>query len=419
MGFARLPFPRFAFAGTIASLPPSSGRLLAIIDFRMAVAPAGKAPSATPPPPKQKFHAYPFWSPRFWHGMRFGDWIALCIQHRFRIHPIRWPMAFLISLISPFNSVMGAIQRWQYGRQIDETPITEPPVFILGHWRSGTTYLHELMYLDDRFVSPTTYQCFAPRHFLLTEWLMTRLGGWLLPRHRPMDNVLAGWDRPQEDEFALIELNAPTPYWRMAFPNDPPPDMEFLDMAGVAPEALARFEQALRWFVKALTFHAPKRVLLKSPPHTGRIATLARLFPGAKFVHIVRHPDALFPSTMRLWKSLDEVQGLQMPRGKNLREYVLTCFERMYGGFEKQRREIDPRNMIDIKYEDLVADPVGQVERIYRELELGDFEPLRPKLTAVASEQKSYKTNVHELDDATRAEIRRRWAAYFERYGYE
>ena len=205
-----------------------------------AAAPPGKTQTAKPPAQKQKFHAYPFWSPRFWHGMRFGDWMRLCIEHRFRIHPIRWPMAFLISLITPFNSVMGRIQRWRYGTQIDATPIDPPPVFILGHWRSGTTYLHELLYLDDRFVTPTTYQCFAPLHFLLTEWWMVRLGGWLLPRHRPMDNVLAGWDRPQEDEFALIELDSPTPYFRMAFPNDPPPHMELLDMEGVAPDDLAR-----------------------------------------------------------------------------------------------------------------------------------------------------------------------------------
>lgn len=384
-----------------------------------AAAASGKTQTAKPPAQKQKFHFYPFWSPRFWHGMRFGDWIALCVKHRFRIHPLRWPMAFLISLITPFNSLMGRIQRWRYGRQIDATQISQPPVFIIGHWRSGTTYLHELLYLDDRFVSPTTYQCFAPLHFLLTQWWMLNLGGWLLPRRRPMDNVLAGWDRPQEDEFALIEMNAPTPYFRMAFPNDPPPDMEFLDMEGTRPKDLARFEQTMLHFVKALTFHAPKRVLLKSPPHTGRVATLARLFPGAKFVHIVRHPDALFPSTMRLWKSLDEVQGLQMPRGTHLRAYVLECFERMYHGFETQRQSIDERSVIDIKYEDLVANPIGQVERIYRELELGDFEPLRVKLTEYVAGQKSYQTNVHELDDQSRAEVRRRWAGYFERYGYE
>jgi hypothetical protein len=381
--------------------------------------PAPAEASSKPAAKKQKFHTYPMWSPRFWHGMRWGDWIALMVRHRFRIHPLRWPMAFLITLITPFNSLFGAVQRWRYGAKIDATPIEQPPVFIIGHWRSGTTFLHELLYLDDRFTSPTTYQCMAPRHFLLTEWIIPRFGKFLLPKRRPMDNMLAGWDRPQEDEFALLELNAPTPYWRMAFPNDPPPDMEFLDMEGAAADDLQRFKQAILYFVKALTFHTPKRLLLKSPPHTGRIATLARLFPGAKFIHIVRHPDALFPSTIRLWQSLDEAQGLQLPRGKGMREYVFVCLERMYVGFEKQRSQIVPSSMVDLKYEDLVRDPLGEVERIYRELKLGDFEPVREKLAAYVSAHKNYQPNVHELDAETKAEIRRRWGAYMERYGYE
>ena len=368
--------------------------------------------------PAPKFHPYPFWSPRFWHGLRFSEWISLCVRHRFRIHPIRWPMAFLITLITPFNSVMSAVQRLRYGKQIDATVIEQPPVFILGHWRSGTTYLHELLELDTRFATPTTYQCFAPRHFLLTEWMMKTFGGWLLPRHRPMDNVAAGWTRPQEDEFALLTLAVPTPYERMAFPNDPPPHMEFLDMEGVAPADLQKFETGLREFVKALTFQSGKRVLLKSPPHTGRIALLSRLFPGAKFIHIVRDPYALFPSTVRLWKSLDEVQGLQMPRHKGLDEYVYECLTRMYRGFEKQRGQVDPKDICDLRYEDLVQNPVSEVRRVYEELGLDDFEALRPALAAYVGKQKPYQPNKHELDEEMKGEIRRRWGEYFERYGY-
>jgi hypothetical protein len=64
---------------------------------------------------------------------------------------------------------------------------------------------------------------------------MNLLGSWLIPKQRPMDNMAAGWDRPQEDEFALLTLGAPTPYERMAFPNDEPPYGEFLDMRGCQP----------------------------------------------------------------------------------------------------------------------------------------------------------------------------------------
>jgi omega-hydroxy-beta-dihydromenaquinone-9 sulfotransferase len=376
------------------------------------------APEKTVKPAKLEVNPYPWYSPRFWHGMRPLRWWEMCATHGFRIHPIRWPMAFLISLITPFNSIMGAAQRVWCGQKIDAAEMKEPPVFIIGHWRSGTTYLHELMHLDERFVSPTTYQCFAPHHCLLTEGLMLTLGSWLLPKQRPMDNMAAGWDRPQEDEFALLTLGAPTPYERMAFPNDPPPHMEFLDMHGCSAADLARFERAIVHFVKLLTFAAQKRVLLKSPPHTGRMEVLARLFPGAKFIHIVRHPFALFPSTMRLWQSLDEVQGLQMPRGNGLDQYVLDCLKRMYGGFEEQRRRLDPTAIYDVRYEDLIADPTAEVSKMYDRLKLGDYRVVRDKIAAFVAEQKDYKPNKHKLDEPLKARIRREWAAYFDKYGY-
>jgi hypothetical protein len=248
---------------------------------------------------------------------------------------------------------------------------------------------------------------------------MVRLGGWLMPKQRPMDNMAMGWERPQEDEFALLTLGAPTPYVRMAFPNDPPPYMEFLDMQGTSPADLSRFERAMTHFVKLITFRSRKRVLLKSPPHTGRVAVLARLFPGARFVHISRDPFALFPSTVRLWQSLDEVQGLQMPRHTHLEEYVFECLTRMYRGFEQQRGEIDPSHICDVRYEDLVQDPAAEVARIYRELELGDFGVVQDKIAAYIGQQKDYKTNKHQLDDELKAKIRARWALYFERYGYQ
>ena len=385
-----------------------------------AAAPAADSASSLPAkkPAKLKANPYPWYSPRFWHGMRPGAWWAMCARHRFRIHPIRWPMAFLIGLITPINTALWIVQRLWYGRLIDDAELKEPPVFIIGHWRSGTTYLHELMYLDERFVSPTTYQCFAPHHFLVSEWLIGRYMGWLLPKQRPMDNMAAGFDRPQEDEFALLTLGAPTPYVRMAFPNDPPPFTEFLDMRGCQPEDQARFEQAITHFVKLLTVAADKRVLLKSPPHTGRIEVLARLFPGAKFIHIVRNPYSLFPSTMRLWQSLDEVQGLQMPRGKELEEYVFECLTRMYRGYEEQRQKLEASAVVDLRYEDLIADPVGEVAKLYERLDLGDFGPVRDKVAQFVGGQKDYKPNKHEMDESLKSRIRERWAEYFERYGY-
>lgn len=343
--------------------------------------------------------------------------MGLLWDNRFRIHPYRWVMVVLISLITPFNTVMSRVQRWRYGKRIDATPIA-PPVFIVGHWRSGTTYLHELMVLDDQFAYPSTYQCFAPEHFLMTEWIIARWFGFLLPKQRPMDNVVAGWQRPQEDEFALLTMGVPTPYRRMAFPNQPAPDMNYLNMQGLSEAEVDKWTHAMKSFVRAISFRSPRRIVLKSPTHTGRIALLARMFPGAQFIHISRDPLSLFPSTCRLWKSLDSVQGCQVPHHRDLKEYVYDCLLKMYDGWEQQRDALAPGQIVDVRYEDLVADPVGVLEMIYERLQLGDFQRVRDAVKQYVGEQRDFQTNRHDVPPEQQAEIRHRWHAYFERYGY-
>ncbi len=351
--------------------------------------------------------------------MRFLDWMRLLARNRFRVHPARWVMALIITGFSVFNSTMACLQRWFFGAKIDKTDIRRFPIFIVGHWRSGTTHLHELLVLDDRFGFPTTYQCFAPHHFLLTESVVTKTLWFIMPGRRPMDNMSAGWGRPQEDEFALANLGAPSPYLRMAFPNHPPVCMETLDMEGLSDEEMKTWKDALLLFLKTLTFRCHKRLVLKSPPHTGRIKVLLEMFPDARFVHITRDPYSLFPSTMRVWEALDSVQGLQLRHDRNREQYVFGAFERMYSGFEKNRHLVPENHLIDIRYEDLVADPVGQLQRVYEQFELSGFDDYRTRLDAYLEGQKDYKTNQHQLDPKLRQRINEVFADYMDRYGYE
>ena len=356
--------------------------------------------------------------PRFWHGMLFTDWIKLAAKNRcsFALH--RLPLVFGITILSAMNSVLRRVQEYFYGRRADRLLIRDAPIFIIGHWRSGTTLLHELMVLDERHTYPTTYQCFAPNHFLISESIVQRWLSFVLPSKRPMDDMATGWEKPQEDEFALCNLGIPSPYLKMAFPNHPDPYPEYLNMEGLSDEQLHEWRSALLWFLKRVSYHSRRRIILKSPPHTARIKVLLEVFPDARFVHIVRDPYMLYPSTVRLWKSLYEMQGMQTPKFAGLEEYVFDCFERMYGNFEAEKALVDPARFYELRYEDLVADPINQMQAIYEHLELGEFENVAPKLAAYFEQKSDYRVNKHNLDPATRDEITRRWSDYIERYGY-
>jgi hypothetical protein len=376
-------------------------------------------PPMQQPKAKAKTNTYPAWSPRFWHGMLMSDWLCLLARNRFRIHPLRWGLVATVSFATVINSVLRLVQQVMFSKKVAQTEIDQPPIFIVGHWRSGTTYLHELLVQDERYAYPTTYECFAPNHFLVSRRILPRMIHFMLPKQRPMDNMLAGAYYPQEDEFALGNLGCPTPYWRMVFPNEPPCFMELLDMQGVSPPLLARWKRDMVWFVRALTYYKRKPLILKSPPHTGRVGVLAELFPGARFIHITRNPETLYASTRRLWPTLDLAQGLQIPKNEYLDEYIFEAFERMYRGFESQRVGLAPNRILDVRYEDLVQDPIGQVERIYRELEIEGLETVRDRLHAFIGQRKDYKPNRHEeLEPEIRAAIRRRWSGYIEKYGY-
>jgi hypothetical protein len=233
-----------------------------------------------------------------------------------------------------------------------------------------------------------------------------------------MDNMPIAWNRPQEDEFALCNLGQPSPYLTIAFPNCRPQYPEYFDLEGVPPEALDRWKACFLRFLRQVTVRNPKRIVLKSPTHTYRIKVLLDLFPDARFVHIVRNPYVVFPSTVNLWQSLYAHQGLQHPAFEGLEDYVFDNFIHMYEKLEEARPMLDSSRFYELRYEDLVRDPIGQLRTIYEHLELGDFEQLLPKLKPYLADTADYKTNRYELPPELRDTITQRWGHVIRRYGY-
>jgi hypothetical protein len=199
--------------------------------------------------------------------------------------------------------------------------------------------LHELLACDPCHAFPTTYECFAPNHFLITGSWLPHLLGQLMPSRCPMDNVAAGWDHPQEDEFALCLLGQPSLYRRIAFPNRPAGDVGALDLHGLSPPALRGWKATYLRLLQALTIkNGGRRLILKSPPHTCRIPTLLEMFPDARFIQIVRNPYDVYPSTLHLWRFLYAIHGLQPPTWRGMQEHILDSFVQMYDRLEEGKR---------------------------------------------------------------------------------
>ena len=360
-----------------------------------------------------------FYQLRVWHGMTAAVWLGTLVRNRCRVSPSRICLVASISLASLFNSLLAAIQRLLFGGRIDRTELRQDPIFILGHWRSGTTLLHELLSLDRRHVAPSTYACLAPSHFLVSEKL---LGPWLrflLPQRRSQDNVRVGLERPQEDEWALCCLGVPTPYLAAAFPNDLPHAPEYFNLRGIRPSALSRWQERWTRFLRAVSLRSPhRRLVIKSPLHTARVDVLLKLFPEARFIHVVRDPRSVYPSTLRLWQRLAEDEGLQVPNVEGLDEFVLDNFVKLHASFAECRHMIRPERLCQIRYEDLVEDPVGNLRFIYDNLKLGGFREVRPAIELYAKAMSGFATNQLSLSAQDLAKVERRWSELIDLHGY-
>ena len=349
--------------------------------------------------------------------MELKDWVRLLRENRFRID--RWPTALSCSLTTAAMTLVNPLQRAMFRRKCAATPLVDDPIFVIGHWRSGTTLVQELMTLDDRLVCPNTFQCFAPRCFLLGEWWFKPLTWPLLPRRRPMDNMQMSWNAPMEDEWALMAMGLPTTYRWVAFPNESPRHLDYLNMEGIPVTELKRWQAGLREFALYLNYHFRKQLLFKSPPHTGRIGLLLKMFPKVRFVHITRNPLRFIPSTIHMWAAVNHTQSLQSPDHDNLRGFVFECFERLYRGYDRDRRLLNSRQLVEIRFEDLVSDYVGVMRDVYDRIDLKGFEEHAcPHVEARMEESRSYRGNDHQLSADLEGEIYERCGGYIDQFGY-
>jgi hypothetical protein len=148
------------------------------------------------------------------------------------------------------------------------------------------------------------------------------------------------------------------------------------------------------------------------------MGVLAEMFPGARFLHVVRDPFVVFPSTMRLWRSLHHSQALQVDDGASLERYVFAAFDEMYAAFERDRTALAPGQLHEIRYEDLCADPVARMREVYDRLGLEAFDRMLPAFEKQAESMRRYRTNTYKHDPRIVAEIARRWKPFIDRYGY-
>src|SRR5260370_42206574 len=95
--------------------------------------------------------------PRVWRGIGLPNWIRFLALRP----PVDWsslPAIASLSLTSALNSLLHIVEEVAFSRRVNRVEVNPRPTFILGHWRSGTTLLHNLLSLDPQFAFLNLYQ---------------------------------------------------------------------------------------------------------------------------------------------------------------------------------------------------------------------------------------------------------------------
>jgi hypothetical protein len=327
--------------------------------------------------------------------------------------------ALFITMLSLGTIPIRLLFKFKYHKKIDAVTIQNPPVFIIGHWRSGTTYLHELLSYDPQFCYTTLWSTLLPEGCLILDPMKKFLARFL-PSERPMDAIKVDMDGPYEDEAALAVLYPWSFFHCLHFPRNAEEQyLKSIHFQGLSPDEITDWKTTYLHFIKTILYmNRGKRFLSKNPPNTARISTLIELFPNAKFIHIYRSPYLVYLSTKKMRTRVLDKLALQDASEKEIEEQVITNYVRLMKSFFQQKEHLQSDQFVEVKYEDLVADPMKHLKIIYETLHLLGFETAMPEMKKYLQQQSDYKTNVYAIDQKILHHVEENWKFTIDLWGY-
>ncbi len=355
------------------------------------------------------------------HPLTGADLATLCavLPRAGRMPPAAWPqIAFALGAALgrlPFTG----LERGLVALKRRGAPLDPPPIFLLGHWRSGTTHLYNLLGKGDfAYVDPIAAGM---------PWEFLTLGRWLrpllvraLPEGRFIDAMKVTPESPQEDELAIANMTRLSFYHAIYFPERferffaPGLFLEGVD----ARERQAWMRRADHLFWKLAHNHGGRQLVIKNPVYTARAAMLRDFYPGARFVHIVRNPHEVFASTRSFFAKLFEALALQPFDRLDPEAITLETFPRVMQPLIDDMASMAPGQAVELRFEELERDPLGALARIYEALDLPGFAAAEPAFRSHLGEVRSYSRAARSFPERDLALVEEHWGSFLEHWAY-
>ncbi len=264
-----------------------------------------------------------------------------------------------------------AIEQW-FAKfpEINDEQIDDP-IIVVGLPRTGTTLLHRTIAADSRLLAPLWYEVRNP--VPLTESFV----------HRD--------ERIPKAEAEVAAILSASPELAAIHPMDATaPDEEIMllehSFMSTVPECYAylpefgnwlyeqnqtpgyaylyRLLQFLQW-QKRQRGLTGTRWLLKTPHHLHYPQALATAFPGAKVIQTHRHPLEVIPSYGSMMCALAAPFTDRLDRAAMTMHWAHKWQRGLNTTIAARADEALNLAYLDLAFTDLLADPKGQIERVY------------------------------------------------------
>lgn len=353
-------------------------------------------------------------------GSSLTNLFRLLAQNNFSIAPKYWPKMLYAIMMSTIISPFRFKEYFKYNEKIKSMTLSKDPIFIIGHWRSGTTYLHNILSLDPQFGFSTTFHATLPGVFLGSEKILKPILAASIPPKRPMDNAALGPDLPQEEEYAIANISPYGYYNGWCFPKNMSMYNSYVPIGLASPAITKEWKKTYQYFIRKLTqYRNGKQLLLKNPAHTARLSTLNELYPQSKFIHIYRNPYEIFYSMKKFITIVLPRYCVQSPPTiHKIVESILEMYSTMYSIYFEQRKQLSKHRLIEISYESFVKNPLPLLQDIYETFSIPNFDTVRPSFEKYAASQKSFKTSKYVMEKNLKRRIYSKWKFAFDMLGY-
>ena len=317
-----------------------------------------------------------------------------------RRSPVGLLMAFSGLLVEPLAWLQSLLLR----RRLRRLVLPPDPLVVIGHWRSGTTFLHQLLAADPAWATARNSLTVAPQVAVLLKPLLRPLLHLVMTTVRPIDAVPWSENDPQEDELGIARLCMDTNMAGMAFPRAYP-----VHFRRSVLETTAGFERQWLRFTRLTWLHDGRGrsgLLIKNSAHSARVGLILRHFPRARFVLLRREPSDSIRSLVQVKQRLADLVGLQPPPDESTQvEETEAAHRQLLEAFEASRAVIPPGQLLELDYVDLVATPLAAVQRIYDHFDCPGWERAQTAIAARLDQARSYRADPVQLSAAAESRL--------------